>query len=100
QGLGRRAMIATLGLAGFRIGEMMDLRVAQVDLQRGRFKLADAKTEAGVREVEITLYLRDELLDYAMDRRVRARTALRTGWRRYRRSRRTRCDGPGRRSAR
>ena len=71
QGLGRRAMIATLGLAGFRIGEMMDLRVAQVDLQRGRFKLADAKTEAGVREVEITLYLRDELLDYAMDRRAR-----------------------------
>ena len=71
QGLGRRAMIATLGLAGFRIGEMMDLKVAQVDLQRCRFKLADAKTEAGVREVEITLYLRDELLAYAMDRRAR-----------------------------
>jgi integrase len=71
QGLGRRAMIATLALAGFRIGEMMDLLVAQVDLQRGRFKLADAKTEAGVREVEITLYLRDELLDYVMDRRAR-----------------------------
>src|SRR5438552_2330939 len=40
QGLGRRAMIATLGLAGFRIGEMMDLLVSQVDLQRSRFKLA------------------------------------------------------------
>jgi integrase len=71
KGLGRRAMVATLGLAGFRIGEMMDLKVAQVDLQRCRFKLADAKTEAGVREVEITLYLRDELLAYAMDRRAR-----------------------------
>ena len=71
KGLGRRAMIATLGLAGLRIGEMMDLKVAQVDLQRCRFKLADAKTEAGVREVEITLYLRDELLAYAMDRRAR-----------------------------
>ena len=71
KGLGRRAMIATLGLAGLRISEMMDLKVAQVDLQRGRFKLADAKTEAGVREVEITLYLRDELLEYAMDRRAR-----------------------------
>jgi hypothetical protein len=47
QSLARRAMIATPGLAGLRIGEMMDLRVAQVDLQRGRFKLADAKTEAG-----------------------------------------------------
>jgi integrase len=71
KGLGRRAMIATLGLAGFRIGEMMDLKVAPVDLQRCRFKLADAKTEVGVREVEITLYLRDELLAYAMDRGAR-----------------------------
>jgi hypothetical protein len=49
----------------------VDLRVAQVDLQRGRFKLADAKTEAGGREVEITLYLRDELLAHVMDRRAR-----------------------------
>lgn len=71
KGLGRRAMIATLGLGGFRIGELMDLKVAQVDLQRGRVKLADAKTEAGVREVEITLYLRDELIEYVMDRRAR-----------------------------
>ncbi len=71
KGLGRRAMVATLGLAGFRISEMIDLRVAQVDLARSRFKLADAKTEAGVREVEITLYLRDELLAHAMDRRAR-----------------------------
>ena len=71
RGLGRRAMVATLGLAGLRISELVDLKVAQVDLIRGRFKLADAKTEAGVREVEITLYLRDELLDYAMDRRAR-----------------------------
>ena len=72
KGLGRRAMIATLGLAGLRISELVDLRVAQVDLTRGRFKLADAKTEAGVREVEITLYLRDELLEHVMDRRARA----------------------------
>jgi integrase len=64
-------MLATLGLAGLRISELMDLKVAQVDLTRGRFKLADAKTEAGVREVEVTLYLRDELLEYAMDRRAR-----------------------------
>lgn len=64
-------MIATLGLAGLRVSELVDLRVAQVDLTRGRFKLADAKTEAGVREVEITLYLRDELLEHVMDRRAR-----------------------------
>ncbi len=71
KGLGRRAMVAALGLAGFRICELMDLRVAQVDLIRSRFKLVDAKTEAGVREVEISLYLRDELLEHAMDRRAR-----------------------------
>jgi integrase len=71
KGLGRRAMVATLGLAGLRISEMIDLRVAQVDLARSRLKLADAKTEAGVREVEITLFLRDELLAHAMDRQAR-----------------------------
>jgi integrase len=71
KGLGRRAMVATLGLAGLRISELMDLKVAQVDLTRGRFKLADAKTEAGVREVEISLFLRDELLEFVMDRHAR-----------------------------
>ncbi|MEO8967210.1 MAG: phage integrase SAM-like domain-containing protein [Solirubrobacteraceae bacterium] len=43
KGLGRRAMIATLGLAGLRISELVGLRVAQVDLQRARFKLTDAR---------------------------------------------------------
>src|SRR5438067_8826523 len=36
KGLGRRAMVATLGLAGLRISEMLDLHVAQVDLVHGR----------------------------------------------------------------
>ena len=71
QGLGRRAMIATLGLAGQRVSEMVDLRVANVDLHRARFKLPDAKTPAGVREVEITMFLLDELLAYVADRRSR-----------------------------
>jgi integrase len=71
KGLGRRAMCAALGLAGFRISEMLDLRCATVDLARSRFKLPGAKTEAGIREVEMTLYLRDELLAYAIDRRER-----------------------------
>jgi integrase len=71
KGLGRRAMVAALGLGGFRISELLDLRGAHVDLARSRFKLPDAKTEAGVREVEMTLYLRDELLAYGMDRKRR-----------------------------
>jgi integrase len=55
KGLGRRAMLATLGLGGFRISEMLDLRWANVDLARSRFAVRDSKTEAGVREVEMTL---------------------------------------------
>jgi integrase len=38
------------------------MRCAQVDFARARFKLSDAKTEKGVREVEMTLWNRDELL--------------------------------------
>ena len=40
----------------------------QVDLARARFKITDAKTDKGVREVEMTLYLRDVLLEYAAQR--------------------------------
>ncbi len=40
--VGRRAALATLGLAGFRISEFCGLHCAQVDLARARFKLADA----------------------------------------------------------
>jgi integrase len=52
KGLGRRAMLGTLGLGGFRISEVLDLRCANVDLARSRFAVQDSKTEAGVREVE------------------------------------------------
>ena len=44
-----------LGLTGFRISELCDMPCSQVDLARARFKIADAKTEKGVREVEMTL---------------------------------------------
>jgi integrase len=64
-------MVATLGLAGQRVSEMLDLRVSNVDLHRARFKLPDSKTPAGVREVEITMFLLDELLVYVADRRSR-----------------------------
>jgi integrase len=67
---GRRAALATLSLGGFRISELCNLRCAQVDLARARFKLADAKTPKGVREVEMTLWNRDELLRYR-DQRLR-----------------------------
>jgi integrase len=63
---GRRAIITALGLGGFRISE---LRGWHVDLARARFKLSDAKTEKGIREVEMSLFLRDVLLEYTRQRR-------------------------------
>jgi integrase len=66
--VGRRAALATLGLAGFRISELCGLRCAQVDLARARFKLADAKTDKGIREVEMTLWARDELVRHREQR--------------------------------
>jgi integrase len=66
--IGRRAALATLSLAGFRISELCDMRCSQVDLARARFKLPDAKTAKGIREVEMTLWNRDELLRHRAQR--------------------------------
>lgn len=60
--IGRRAALATLSMSGFRISELCDMTCARVDLARARFAVSDAKTVKGVREVEMTLYNRDELL--------------------------------------
>lgn len=59
----RRAIVATLALAGLRIGELQALRWREVDLAAGRLKVADAKTDAGVREVDLLPTLREELMD-------------------------------------
>ena len=66
--VGRRASLATLALAGFRISELCDLRCADVDLARARFKISDAKTTKGVREVEMTLWARSELVRHREQR--------------------------------
>jgi integrase len=66
--IGRRAALATLGLAGFRISELCDMRCSQVDLARARFKLPDAKTVKGIREVEMTLWARSELVRHREQR--------------------------------
>jgi integrase len=59
--LGRRAMLSTLIFAGLRIGELCALRWRDVDLASGRLRIGEAKTDAGVREVELLPTLRDEL---------------------------------------
>jgi integrase len=68
QRFGRRAALATLGLAGFRVAELCDLRCAHVDLARSRFKIPDAKTIKGIREVEMTFWNRHELLSHREQR--------------------------------
>lgn len=66
--VGRRAALVTLGLSGFRISELCDMRCSQVDLARARFKLPTAKTPKGVREVEMTLWNRGELVRHREQR--------------------------------
>jgi hypothetical protein len=60
--------IATLGLTGFRISELCKMSCSQVDLPRARFKIPDAKTEKGVREVEMTAWNKRELLRHREQR--------------------------------
>jgi integrase len=66
--VGRRAALAALALGGFRISELCDMRCQQVDLARARFKIPDAKTVKGIREVEMTLSLRGELVRHCAQR--------------------------------
>jgi integrase len=60
----RRALLATLTFAGLRIGEALSLRWRDVDLARATITVRAAKTDAGVRVVNILPVLRDELGDY------------------------------------
>jgi integrase len=60
----RRAIIATLGFAGPRVGELCLLDNQDINLARARFSIRDSKTDAGVRLVDIHPALLDELSSY------------------------------------
>ncbi len=60
----RRALLATLTFAGLRLGEAQALCWRDVDLTRGTITVRAAKTDAGVRVVNILPVLSDELCDY------------------------------------
>jgi integrase len=54
---GRRAIVETLARSGVRVSELCDLRMRDArlhDPHGARFQIADAKTEAGIREVQVT----------------------------------------------
>jgi integrase len=57
----RRAVIATLALAGPRVTELCRLDNQDVDLTKARFYVQDSKTEAGIRDVDIHGRLLSEL---------------------------------------
>ena len=59
-----RALFATGICAGLRVGELLALRWGEVNLAQGRLTVLDAKTDAGIREVDIWPELRDELATY------------------------------------
>jgi integrase len=68
---GWRALCAVLGYAGPRISEALDLTEGGVrlhDPNGSRLWIPDSKTETGIRHVEITPALRDELLAYRAEK--------------------------------
>jgi integrase len=56
-----RPLLATMILAGLRVGELTSLSWRHVDLAGAKLRVAEAKTEAGVRVVDISPMLLDEL---------------------------------------
>ncbi|MGD0166894.1 MAG: site-specific integrase [Gaiellaceae bacterium] len=56
-----RALLATMTLAGLRVGEVVSLRWRDVDLARGVLRVAESKTDAGMRTVDLSPDLLDEL---------------------------------------
>ena len=72
--IGRRAIVATLGGSGVRVSELCDMRIRDLRLHAAsgaHFRIPDAKTEAGIREVQVSPDLVDELVAH-LDRLRRA----------------------------
>lgn len=60
----RRAMIVVLALTGVRASELTTLVWGRVDHTHGRLVIADSKTEAGIREIYLSPFVREELALY------------------------------------
>ena len=64
----RRAILATLGCAGLRNSEVCDLQLGDLDFAHGVIHVRDAKADAGIRQINMTPWLHDELLVYRASR--------------------------------
>lgn len=60
----RRAIVATLGLAGLRVTELCELDVQHIHLTAGKIHVRESKTDAGIRAVDIRPRLLEELKVY------------------------------------
>ena len=63
--IGRRAIVTTLGGSGVRVSELCDMRIRDLRLHAAsgaHFLIPDAKTEAGVREVQVSPDLLEEIV--------------------------------------
>ena len=72
--VGRRAVVATLGGSGVRASELCDVHLRDVrlhDPSGARFRIRDSKTEAGIREVQVSPDLVEEIVAH-LDRLRRA----------------------------
>ena len=73
----RKPLLATLTLAGLRISEALDLRWRDVSLPARKLRVVGAKTDTGIREVDLTPTLAELLTEY----RARARDTGASGLR-------------------
>jgi DNA-binding transcriptional ArsR family regulator len=65
--VGRRVVVEILGYGGPRASDLCDLKIGQVrlhDPDGGRFRIPDAKTETGVREVQMTPDLVETVIEH------------------------------------
>jgi integrase len=69
QRIGRRPLIAVMAKSGLRVGEVCALRWRSVDTAHERLVIERAKTAAGVREVDLSLDLVDELNTWRAERK-------------------------------
>jgi integrase len=66
--IGRRPMIALMAKSGLRVTEMCQLRWRDVDVHHQRLRIGEAKTDAGVREVDLSLDVMEELMTWRASR--------------------------------